>query len=267
MNRFNLKKIIKISAVAVILIFFLAYAVNCSIYYRNRIEVFEVNGVIENFDMAENLMKIGYDDSVKGVVLRVNSPGGGVYASRELEKAVKKVKKRKPVVCIIEDYGASGAYYVASAASYIYAHENSMTLAIGVLAVWVDYSKYNEDKGITYWVWKSSEEKDLGAPWRPPTEEEKAMLQTQIDLIYNEFIETVAENRNMDIETVKKDANGMVYLGKDAALLGYIDSIGTFKDALEKTEELSKVKKYILVYPEDTSWDIFKRSLISGFDF
>jgi len=267
MKEFTIKKTIKISAVVVIGIFILAYAVNCSRYYKNRIEVFEVKGVIENFELAENLAKIGYDPNVKGVVLKVNSPGGGVYASRELEKTVKDVKEKKPVVCIIEDYGASGAYYAASAASYIYAYENSTTLAIGVLAVWIDYSKYNEDKGITYWVWKSSEEKDFGAPWRPPTEGEKAMLQSQIDLIYNEFIKTVAENRNMNIETVRNNANGMAYLAKDAVSLGYIDSIGNFEDALEKTKELSKVKKYILVYQEDSSRDILEKSLIKGFDF
>ncbi len=267
MKEFNLKKTIKISAALIIAIFILAYAVNCSTYYKNRIEVFEVKGVIENFEMAENLTEVGSDPNVKGIVLKVNSPGGGVYASRELEKAVKDIKKKKPVVCIIEDYGASGAYYVASATSYIYAYENSTTLAIGVLAVWVDYSKYNEEKGITYWVWKSSDEKDFGAPWRPPTEEEKALLQLQIDIIYEEFIKTVAENRNMDIETVRKDANGMAYLASDAVSLGYIDSIGNFEDALEKTKELSRVKKYILVCQEDSSWDILKKSLIKGFDF
>ncbi len=267
MKAFNLKKTIKLSALVIIAIFVLAYVINCSIYYNNRIEVFEVEGVIDTFEMAENLTELGYDSNVKGIVLKVNSPGGGVYASKELEKAVEKVNKKKPVVCIIEEYGASGAYYAASAASYIYAYENSAVLAIGVLAVWVDYSKYNEEKGITYWVWKSSEEKDFGAPWRPPTEEEKETLQLQIDLIFEEFIQTVAENRNMNTGTVRNDANGMVYLARDATLLGYIDEIGDFKDALEKTKELSRVNKYILTYQEDTLGDILKKSLIKGFDF
>ncbi len=267
MKAFNLKKTIKLSALVIIAIFVFAYVINCSIYYNNRIEVFEVEGVIDTFEMAENLTELGYDSNVKGIILKVNSPGGGVYASKELEKAVEKVNKKKPIICIIEEYGASGAYYAASAASYIYAYENSAVLAIGVLAVWVDYSGYNEEKGIAYWVWKSSDEKDMGVLWRPPTEEEKEMLQSQIDLIFEEFIQTVAENRGMDVETVRNNADGMVYLARDATVLGYIDDIGSFKDALEKTKELSKVNKYILTYQEDTSWDILKKSLIKGFDF
>ncbi|MEA1994038.1 MAG: signal peptide peptidase SppA [Euryarchaeota archaeon] len=257
----------KTSAVVIAVVFALAYAVNCSIYYNNRIEVFKVEGVIENFDMAEGVMALGKDPDVEGIVLKVNSPGGGVYASKELEKAVRKVSKQKPVVCVIEEYGASGAYYAASAASYIYAHENSAVLAIGVLAVWPDYSEHFEEEGIKYWIWKSTEKKDFGAPWRSPTEEEKELLQGQIDLMYEEFVETVAKNREMKVEKVKQNADGMVYLGKDAAVLGYIDEVGNFEDAVEKTVELSKKSKYILVSKEDSSWDMLKKSVLKGFNF
>ncbi len=264
MKSVNLRKIMKLSAGIAAGILILAYATNCYIYYNNRIEVFEIDGVLESFDDAEKLMNIGYDSDVKGVVLSMNSPGGGVYASRELENAIEKVSKEKPVVCTIEEYGASGAYYAASAASYIYAYQNSAVLAMGVLAVWVDYSDYNEEKGIKYWIWKSSEMKDFGAPWRPPTEEEKQVLQTQIEAINNEFIKTVAENRGMDVATVEKHADGMVYLGRDATVLGYIDEIGGFKDALQKTEELSNIKKYILITEDDTSWDMLKKAMVKG---
>src|SRR5881396_78608 len=210
----------------------------------SHVAVLDLEGVIfDSKEFTDQLKEYGNRSAVKAVVLRVNSPGGGVAASQEIYEAVKKVRTegKKKVVVSMSSVGASGAYYVACAADKIFANPGTITGSIGVIAEWYNYGELMRWAKLKNVVFKSGEFKDAPSPVRDLTEEEKKYLQNLIDDMYSQFLTAVAEGRKLDLETVRKFSDGRVYTGKDAKSKKLVDEIGGLQDAIEIASKLAKI--------------------------
>ena len=195
------------------------------------------------------LDKLEKDNSVKGILLIINSPGGEVVASEELAKKVKEVSEKKPVVAYIQTIGASGAYMVACSSNYIVAQRHAIVGSIGVRMDIIHFYNLMKKLGINVTTIKAGKYKDIGSPYRPMTKEEKKMLEHMINETYLYFLTWVAENRHLSLNYTKKIADGKIYLGEDAKKVGLVDEIGDEETALKKLEELAnisnpKIEKY-----------------------
>src|SRR5580692_10556619 len=201
--------------------------------FGDRIGVVDLDGVILSPQpVVGQLKKFGDDSSIKAIILHVNSPGGGVAASEEIYREVKRIReeKKKRVVVSIESVGASGAYYIASASNKIYADQGSIVGSIGVIAEWVNYGD------LLKWAkLKSGEFKDTGNPTRDLTPAEQAYMQSLIDNMFGQFVQAVADGRSMKFDDVKTIANGKVWTGKEALSMKLIDDVGDFEAAVKDT--------------------------------
>ncbi|MBN1429247.1 MAG: signal peptide peptidase SppA [Anaerolineae bacterium] len=191
-------------------------------------------------DTIIDLIRRANDDpDVKAIVLRINSPGGGAAASDEIHHVLTQVDK--PIVVSMGELAASGGYYIAAPADYIYATPHTLTGSIGVISEFIVAEELLDEFGISIEVLKSGTVKDFGSPYREMTDEERAYWQALIDEIYEEFITIVAEGRNMDKESVRELADGRVYNGSQALDLGLVDAIGYYDDAVAKAAELGGI--------------------------
>ena len=200
-----------------------------------QIAVLDLEGIIfDSRDFNDQLKEYGSRPGIKAVVLRINSPGGGVAASQEIHEAVKKFRAetRKKVVVSMSSVAASGGYYIACAADKIFANPGSITGSIGVIAEWYNYGDLLKWAKMQSVVIKSGELKDAGSPTRPLTDAEKAYFQGLINNMYDQFVTAVSTGRKMNLENVRKLADGRVFTGQEAMGNGLIDEIGTFQDAL-----------------------------------
>jgi len=184
------------------------------------------------------LKKAKDDNSIKAVVLEINSPGGTVIASRELANAVKNLGK--PNVAVIREVGASGAYWIASSSNKIIADELSITGSIGVISSYLQFSGLMEKYGITYERLTAGEYKDLGTPYKELTRDERNLLQVKLDKIQEIFINEVKKNRN--ITDAKRISTGEFFLGIEAKELGLIDKFGNRETAIEEAKKLANLK-------------------------
>lgn len=175
------------------------------------------------------------DEKIKAIILDINSGGGSAVGSDEIAQAVKKAEK--PTVAVIREVGASGAYWIASAADKIYANRMSITGSIGVLGSYIEIAGLIEHYNMTYRRLVSGEYKDLGSPLKELTNDEELILQMALDKIHGFFIDSVAENRNLSVEKVREIATGKFLLGIEALELGLVDELGNKKDAIEFIEE------------------------------
>ena len=209
--------------------------------FGDRIGVVDLDGVILSPQpVVDELKKFGDDSSIKAIILHVNSPGGGVAASEEIYREVKRVRteKKKKIVVSIETVGASGAFYVASASDKIYADEGSIVGSIGVIAQWVNYGDLLKWAKLKDVVIKTGEFKDTGNPARDLTPAEQAYMQSLIDNMFGQFIKAVADGRGMKYEDVKSIANGKVWTGQQALDMKLIDSVGDFQTAVADTAKM-----------------------------
>src|ERR1700752_165061 len=184
--------------------------------FGDRIGVVDLDGVILSPQPGvDELKKFGDDSSIKAIIIHVNSPGAGVAASEEIYREVKRVRtdKKKKVVVSIESVGASGAFYVASASDKIYADEGSIVGSIGVIAQWVNYGDLLKWAKLKDVVIKTGEFKDTGNPSRDLTPAEQAYMQDVIENMFGQFVQAVADGRNMKVGDVKTIANGKVWTG------------------------------------------------------
>ncbi|TDX43613.1 signal peptide peptidase SppA [Orenia marismortui] len=179
------------------------------------------------------------DDTIKGLLLRVNSPGGSSAASDAIYRELKKFQATgKAVVVSMGDMAASGGYYVSMASDEIYANPATMTGSIGVIMQFTNLEELYNKVGIDYITIKSRKYKDLGNPDRKMTEGEKEILQTMVEGVYQQFVNVVIEGRGMEEKRVKKLADGRVYSGEQAKSLGLVDELGNFYDAVDYLAEL-----------------------------
>ena len=222
--------------------------------FGDRIGVVDLDGVILSPQpVVSELKKFGDDSSIKAIILHVNSPGGGVAASEEIYREVKRIRneKKKKIVVSIETVGASGAYYVASASDKIFADQGSIVGSIGVIAQWVNYGDLLKWAKLKDVVIKTGEFKDTGNPTRDLTPAEQAYMQSLIDNMFGQFIQAVADGRGLKYDDVKSFANGKVWTGEQAKSMKLIDSVGDFESAVSDTAKSVGIKgEPTLVRPE-----------------
>src|SRR5579859_6531532 len=206
--------------------------------FGDRIGVVDLDGVILSPQpVVGQLKKFGDDSSIKAIILHVNSPGGGVAASEEIYREVKRIRseKKKKIVASVETVGASGAFYVSAACDKIYADQGSIVGSIGVIAQWVNYGDLLKWAKLKDVVIKTGEFKDTGNPARDLTPAEQAYMQSLIDNMFGQFIRAVADGRGMKYDDVKAIANGKVWTGEQAKDMKLIDSVGDFEAAVADT--------------------------------
>jgi protease IV len=212
----------------------------------DRIAVVYLDGVIFNSKtINENLKGYGDDSRVKAILLRMDTPGGGVAASQEIADQLKWLRneKGKKVVISMGSVGASGGYYIACAADKIYANPGTITGSIGVIAEWVNYASLLKWAQMQPEVIKSGEFKDVGSPTRPITTKERDYLQGLINQMYEQFVGAVADGRkDLTRERIKQLADGRVYTGEEALREKLIDELGNYEKALKGTADLVGIK-------------------------
>lgn len=222
--------------------------------FRDRIQVIRLNGLIADgkedsilssmytaSSALKQLRKSVKDKHVKAVLLRINSPGGTVSTSQEISGEINDLRQKgKPVVVSMADLAASGGYYIASAADKIVAEPGTLTGSIGVILSTVNLKGLGDKLGLQPQVIKSGQFKDIGSPYRAMTPEEKALLQTLINDSYEQFVAAVGTGRKMDVDTVKKLADGRVYSGRQALKLGLVDKLGGFDTACSLLQDICK---------------------------
>ncbi len=211
---------------------------------RESVAVIEVEGAIFNVDDQLKQLKSYVDNSsVKAIVVHMNSPGGSVAPSQEMFEELKKAKEEgKKIVVSMSSVAASGAYYIACAADEIYANPGTITGSIGVIAEFPNIEGLMGKIGIRFETIKTGQFKDTGSAFRPMTPEEQQLLQEMLMDVYEQFVESVAESRNMPIDEVRKYADGRVFSGRQALEYGFVDALGTESDAIKRAAELAGIR-------------------------
>lgn len=183
-------------------------------------------------DFVETLQDLEDNGRVSAVVIRINSPGGGVAPSQEMYDAVRRLAAKKPVVASLGAVAASGGYYVASAADIVVASPGTLTGSIGVIMSLVDVRGLMDKLGVDATMITAGKFKDTGSPFRPITPEEHAMLQKMADEVHTQFIDAVAAGRKLDPARVREIGNGRVYTGEEAQKIGLVDELGGLEAAV-----------------------------------
>jgi protease-4 len=195
-------------------------------------------------DVIKALEAARKDDSIKAVVIRINSPGGSAAASQEMFNAVRRLKADKPVVCSMGDVAASGGYYVAAACDSIYANGSTLTGSIGVISQFVNYSYLFQKGWLGQETVKSGQFKDAGNPSRPLTPAERQLFQAMVMNVYGQFVNDVLEGRKGKLTRAQllKLADGRVYTGLQAKNNKLIDAIGGLHEAVREAARLGNIK-------------------------
>lgn len=207
-------------------------------FSSNSIAVIDINGVILDAEkINKQLRKFGDNDSIKAIILHIDSPGGGAAASQEIYHEVLRIRseKKKVIVASVESVGASGAYYIASGCDKIYANPASVVGSIGVIMEWTNYGellRWAKLKNITI---SKGELKSAGDPTRDLTPKEQAYFQSLVDNMYTQFVHDVATGRHSSDDKIQPLATGQVWTGAQAQPLGLIDAQGGFRTALMET--------------------------------
>jgi protease-4 len=188
-------------------------------------------------DIVNKINTANEDESVKAIVLEINSPGGTVMGSKYVVDAIKKVDK--PIVTVITESGTSGAYWIASQTDAIFADELSYVGSIGVIGSYVEFGGLMEDYNVTYRRLVTGDYKDMGTPYREMTSEEEELMMERLEKVHEFFVEDVAVGRNMTVEDVEVLSTGIFYLGMDCVDNGLIDYIGNKENAIEYAKNLT----------------------------
>ena len=200
--------------------------------------------------LGDRLREAAEDDDVKAVVLRMNSPGGDAFLSEQLWHAVKQLRSKKPVVVSMGDYAASGGYYISSAANRIVAQPNTLTGSIGIFGLFPNFSELVRKVGVNVEVVKTNDFADLtiSMPYKPLTNEQRALIQRHVERGYDIFLSRVAEGRHMTKAQVDSVGQGRVWLGRKAQTLGLVDKLGGLDVAIKEAASLAKLSDYSVDY-------------------
>ncbi len=218
------------------------------------------------WSLLERLEEAEKDNAVKAVILEIDSNGGTVVSSKSVADKVKEMEK--PVVAIIGEHATSGAYWVASAADHIVADELSIVGSVGVIGSYLQASDLMADYGVEYERIVAGDLKDLGSPFKEPTEKEVRHLQKKVDLIHAFFLKSIQENRNLTEEEIGKVEDGSIFLGEEGLKLHLVDSLGNMDDAFARSKELANVTDADLVRSKDGSpWFSFLRGFGTEFGY
>ncbi len=208
--------------------------------FGDRIAIVDVKGTISSSEtVVDQLRRFGDDESIPAIVLRVDSPGGGVAASQEIYSELLRVKEKgKKVVVSMGSMAASGGLYVSVAADEIVANPGTLTGSIGVILQFPTAEKLFQKIGVQYETVKSGVYKDVGNLSRDMTEQEHAALQTVIDDTYDQFVTAIADGRDLTKDSVRVFADGRIFTGRQAMQLGLVDTLGDLQEALNIAAEM-----------------------------
>ena len=218
---------------------------------KDKIALVELKGTIISADkISEQLKKYRERSDIKALVLRINTPGGGVAASQEIYESVKKFRDSgKPVVASIASLGASGGYYAAIGASKIMANPGSITASIGVIATFPVIHELLQMLKVEYKTMKTGKYKDTGSPFRDFTEADSLEMAKLIDDLYNQFLDAIVAERGIEKNHLKKIADGRILTGLQAFKAGLIDTLGTREDAINLATQLADLENPKLITP------------------
>ena len=238
--------------------------------FGDKIGVIPIEGpIMESGPIVKQLIHFKKDSGIKAIILRIDSPGGGVGPSQEIYREVRKTIKTKKVIASMGSVAASGGYYIASAANKIVANPGTLTGSIGVIMEFVQLQDLLKKIGVSLEVLKSGEFKDIGSPHRKMSERDKELIQGLIADIQNQFVSAVARGRSLSTEKVEKIADGRILSGAKAKELGLVDVLGNFQDAVELAKKMTGIKgEAELVYPKRKAsrlWDIILQNTVESF--
>lgn len=224
----------------------------------NKVGVIKIEDAIMSSDkILKQMRKFRKKESIKAIVLRINSPGGSVAPAQEIYREIGRIKKKKPVVASMETLGTSAAYYIAGNCSEVVCSKGTITGSIGVIMVMADIHRILDQVGLEVNVIKAGKFKDIGSGMRPLTDEERTLLTGFAKEIHEQFIQDVAEARKgrITMEELRSVANGSFFTGERAKELGLVDTIGNFHDAVRIGAKLGKIKgDPEIIYPKK-EWD------------
>lgn len=230
-----------------------------------KIGVLEVYGPISDIRyLREQIKDFREKQTVKAVVLRIDSPGGGVAPSQELYAALKQLADKKPLIVSMGSVAASGGYYLAVAGQHLFANPGSITGSIGVIMSFPDYRELMDKVGVRAEVVKSGKFKDIGSSYREFSAEDRKLLQNMIDDVHAQFVEAISEGRKMPVDRLRPYIDGRLFTGRQALEIGLIDELGSFDDAVKYAARKAGLgDDPDLVYPEPEHVDFIER-LIQG---
>lgn len=219
----------------------------------NRIAVIRVEGLIGTSDQVlTHLATYRKDPNVKAILVRIESPGGGVAPSQEIYREIKRTTAEKPVLASLGGIAASGGYYIAAATNHIVASPGTLTGSIGVIMNFPNLKNLFQKIGYRTVTIKSGAFKDSGNPERDMSEEEKKLLQATVDQVRDQFVKDVSSGRHLAIEDLERIADGRILTGQDALGLGLIDELGNFEDAVRTAARMGNIAgEPELIYAKD----------------
>lgn len=234
-----------------------------SIYHGDKIGVVDIKGLItEPEAIIKALRDFRYNQKIKAVVIRINSPGGAVGASQELYEEILRLDREKPVVASLATVAASGGYYASLGARHIVANPGTVTASIGVIMKVPNIEGLLEKLGIKTTVVKSGTFKDLGSITRDMTEDEQTLLQGVMQDIQKQFVTAVAKNRKLPEDQVSAIADGRIMTGHQALDAKLVDELGNFSVAVDKAAGLAGIEgRPELVYPKKDRISIMRELL------
>lgn len=225
------------------------------LYAVGEIDGVNPNEGISSEKLCEEIKKLESDESVKGVVLRVNSPGGSALGSEDILAAIEELKQKKPVVVTMSDYAASGGYYISSNANYIFAHPTTITGSIGIFGLIPNVEGLSKKIGIAYDEVKTNKLSGFPSFTRPMSQSEQSIMQASVQRGYDLFVRRCADGRSLDPDSIRAVGEGRVWSGVQALEIGLVDSLGGMPEAIMKAAELASVENYQVVeYPRKRDW-------------
>ena len=238
--------------------------------FGDKIAIVEVKGVItQSSGVIEELQQYLADDGVKAIIMRVDSPGGGVGPAQEIYREVMRIRStsKKKVVTSMGSVAASGGYYIACASDRIVANPGTITGSIGVIMQFSNLEELLKKIGVKGVVLKSGEHKDIGSPFREMTPEEKRIMQEVLDNVHQQFIQAVADGRKLERSKVAQIADGRILTGEQAKNLGLVDQLGNLQDTIDVTAKMVGIEgKPNIVYPKKrlSIWELLMRDMASA---
>lgn len=230
-----------------------------------NVGIIEMSGpIISSKETIEQIKNFREKSAIKAIVIRIDSPGGGVGPSQEIYREIMKTRKVKTVVASMGSVAASGGYYAAASCDSIVANPGTITGSIGVIMEYANIQEIVQKIGLSPVVIKSGEYKDMGSPLRDIRENERKLLQSVVNEIHMQFVRDAAQGRNIDIETMVKLADGRIYTGESALSLNLVDKLGNLDDAVEWAGELAGIEgKIKTIYPEEDKTEFFRKLVTS----
>jgi len=239
---------------------------SATVLFKEKIGVVSITGTIASSKKTTSeLVKFAKDESIRAIILRINSPGGGVGATQEIYREVQKIVPLKPVVASMGSVAASGGYYVAAPTTKIVCNPGTITGSIGVFIQFVRLEDLLKKIGVDLEIVKSGEFKDMGSPDRKLTQRDREILEALIKDLQGQFVKAVATGRKLSMEKVREIADGRIFSGARAKDLGLVDFMGNFQDAVDITKKLVGITGDVeLVYPKKSTGELWNLILESS---